>query len=312
MKLITDDINFLAWYEGDKGVQVLPAKAFADRLKRRLFQPPDKPKMVTGWEKMLGKFDLRESEMTVWAGPNGQGKSMATTQMALALCEQGLKVGIASMEMPPDATLARMACMAYGTKEPTEKMVDDFIEWTGDRLWLYDRLGSVNPKEMIGISRYVASDLELDHWIVDNLQKCIEGEDDYNGQKDFTSRLFDITKDTRMHIHLVHHTKKVEGIPRKSDVKGASSITDLVDNVVMVYRNVHKEEVFSGTISVKNYDEVMSQPDFFLDLVKQRHGEFQGKFGFWDSMDCPQFVETRGAPAKKYRMTQEVDVGEIF
>lgn len=312
MKLITDDINFLAWYEGDKGVQLRKASDFADALKKARFLPPERPKTVMGWENMLGKFDLRESEMTVWAGPNGQGKSMATTQTSLSLCEQGLKVGIASMEMRPHKTLDRMACMAFGTQDLTPRMVDEFMEWTDDRLWMYDRMGSVDPKEMLGICRYAGAELELDHFVVDNLQKCIEGEDDYNGQKDFTSRLFDITKDTRMHIHLVHHTKKVEGIPRKSDVKGASSITDLVDNVILVYRNVHKEEVIDGKITVKNYDDVMAQPDVFLDLVKQRHGEFEGCFGYWKSRDCPQFVERMGAVPKKYRMTQEVDVGEIF
>lgn len=320
MKFIPDDVDFGAWFDAPSGVKIRKASEFRDDLKRTLFMPPETPRVVTGFENMLGKFDIRESEMTVWAGPNGQGKSMVTTQVGLSMCEQGQTVCLASVEMKPHKTLERMACMAYGTNDLTPRMVDDFMSWTNGRLWMYDHVGSVDPKEMVGVVRYAVTELGIQQFVVDNLQKCIVREDDYNGQKDFADRLFAIAKDSRSHVHLVHHTRKVDGMPTKNDVKGASSITDLVDNVILVYRNMHKERVADGKEQVKKqeeYEQIMNQPDVYLDLVKQRHSGFEGCFGYWKSSECPQFVERRGAAPKLYRMVaqkphSEVDLEEAF
>lgn len=305
MQLIKDGIDFRSWYEAPvNGVKIRKAKEFAADLERTLFAPREFPRVVTGFDCMLGKFDLRESEMTVWAGPNGQGKSMVTTQVGLSLCEQGQRVCIASVEMKPHKTLERMALMAYGTSSLNEKQVRDFMAWTDGRLWMYDHVGSVDPQEMVGVVRYAVMELGMQHFFIDNLQKCIANEDDYNGQKSFADKLFAIAKDNPAHVHLVHHTRKVNGTPGKNDVKGASSITDLVDNVVLVYRNMTKEDIVSGRIKVKDAElqDAYALPDLVLDLVKQRAMGFEGPFPLWRSHDCPQFLEHRGDQPRHYRI----------
>lgn len=324
MKLLDDKIDFRAWYDAPvNGIKIRKAKEFGGDLHKAMFAPKEFPRVVTGFDCMLGKFDLRESEMTVWAGPNGQGKSMVTTQVALSLCEQGQLVCIASVEMRPHKTLERMVCMAFGTNEPTPKQVKEFLAWSDDRLWMYDHVGSVDPHEMIGAVRYAVMEIGIQHFFVDNLQKCIANEDDYNGQKDFADKLFAIAKDNPAHVHLVHHTRKVSGTPSKNDVKGASSITDLVDNVVLVYRNMHKEDILAGRVQAKEADwlDAEAQPDLSLDLVKQRDHGFEGCFGMWRSHDCPQFVEQRGAQARRFKIempvaekprTEVVDIDEAF
>src|SRR5437868_1392743 len=154
MRLISDDIDFRSWYEAPtNGVKIRRASEFGKDLRRSLFAPREFPRVVTGFDCMLGKFDLRESEMTVWAGPNGQGKSMVTTQVGLSLCEQGQRVCIASVEMKPHKTLERMAQIAYGTNDLRPKQVDDFLAWTDGKLWMYDHVGSVDPQEMVGVVR---------------------------------------------------------------------------------------------------------------------------------------------------------------
>lgn len=324
MKLLPDNIDFRAWYESPtNGMKIRKAAEFGDDLHRAMFAPREFPRVVTGFECMLGKFDLRESEMTVWAGPNGQGKSMVTTQVGLSLCEQRQRVCIASVEMKPHKTLERMVCMAYGTNEPTPKQVREFMAWSDGRLWMYDHVGSVDPQEMVGAVRYAVMELGIQHFFIDNLQKCIANEDDYNGQKAFADKLFAIAKDNPAHIHLVHHTRKLQGTPSKNDVKGASSITDLVDNVVLVYRNMHKEDIISGRVQAKGteWEEAQAEQDLTLDLVKQRDHGFEGCFGMWRAHDCPQFVESRGAAAKMFRIempqaqvprTEVVNIDEAF
>ena len=39
--------------------------------------------------------------------------------------------------------------------------------------------------------------------------KCVKNEDDYNGQKYVVDELCAIAKDHEMHIHLIHHIKKL-------------------------------------------------------------------------------------------------------
>lgn len=324
MRLIEDNIDFRAWYEAPvNGVKIRKASEFAEDLERSLFTPNEFPRVVTGFDCMLGKFDLRDSEMTVWAGPNGQGKSMVTTQVALSLCEQGQRVCIASVEMKPSKTLERMAYMAYGTNELRPSQIREFMAWSDGRLWMYDHVGSVDSQEMVGVVRYAVMELGMQHFFLDNLQKCIANEDDYNGQKAFTDKLFAIAKDNPTHVHLVHHTKKLSGTPSKNDVKGASSITDLVDNVVLVYRNMTKEDILSGRVKAKDTEiqDAYALPDLVLDLVKQRTVGFEGPFPLWRSQDCPQFVERRGEQPRKYRIepvkgakphTETVDIEGAF
>lgn len=309
MNLLPDNIDFKAWFEAPaNGIKIRRASDFRAALKKSLFEQREFPKVVTGFDTMLGKFDLRESEMTVWAGPNGQGKSMVTTQIALSLCEQGQRVCIASIEMKPEKTLERMACIAFGTNDPTPRQIDMLMDWTDDKLWVYDHVGSVDPQEMIGAVRYATTEVGIQHFFVDNLQKCIAKEDDYNGQKSFADKLFSIAKDNNCHVHLIHHTRKIDGRPGKSDVKGASSITDLVDNVVLIYKNEEKEEITSGRVKTKGteWEEAQMEPDVYLNIVKQRDYGFEGCLGLWYSGDCPQFVDRRGASPRMFRVEPRI------
>lgn len=316
MNLIPDTIDFKAWYDAPKnGVKVRKASDFKQALKDEMFKPRTAPRIVMGWEKTYGKYEFRSHEMTVWAGPNGQGKSMMTTQVALDLCMQGETVCIASVEMKPQRTLRRMAAQAFGSSEATPSFVDEFADWTDDRIWMYDHVGSVDPDEMVGVVRYAAMELGIKHFFIDNLQKCIVKEDDYNGQKAFCDRLFSIAQDTGIHVHLVHHTRKIDGTPSKSDVKGASSITDLVDNVFLIYRNAQKEAVMEGRVNLKpaDYDKMMMEPDVYLQLAKQRHDEYEGTFGFWKAHECPQFLENRGDQPKRYKLAKsEVSLEDVL
>ena len=309
MQLIPDNVDFRAWYEAPaNGTKIRRASEFRDDLKTALFSPQQAPSITMGWERTYGKFEFRSHEMSVWAGPNGQGKSMMTTQVALDLCMQGQTACIASVEMRPSKTLERMAAQALGSNQLTPRFVDDFSVWSDGKLWLYDHVGSIDPQEMIGVVRYAAMEMGIQHFVIDNLQKCIANEDDYNGQKAFCDKLFSIAQDTGIHIHLVHHTRKIDGAPKKNDIKGASSITDLVDNVFLIYRNAHKEAVMEGKIQVKqsDHDRISVEPDVYLEIAKQRHFEFEGTFGFWKSTECPQFLENMGAFPKRYRIAPPV------
>lgn len=158
---------------------------------------------------------------------------MVTSQIALSLMGQNEKVCIASFEMKPQTTLARMSRMYSGTNpfspeyqsesgiKALTDLYSEFGEWSDNKLWLYDQQGTVDAEKVIGMSRYCAKELGITHVIIDSLMKCSRGEDDYNGQKDFVDELTALARDNMIHIHLIHHMKNRQAV----NIRYAESMT---------------------------------------------------------------------------------------
>ncbi len=258
-------------------------------------------KSLLPWDKSHNIFAFRPGEVTLWAGVNGQGKSMISGLAALSLCTQGEKVCIASFEMKPRRTLERMIRQWSGQAPPNEidnsdsevlavfrDLYEQFRDWSGQYMWLYDQQGTVNSRKLIAVIKYCANELGITHFFIDSLMKCVSDEDDYNGQKRFIDELTAIARDTGMHIHLVHHVKKLQSesdLPDKMDVKGSGSITDQIDNLLLVWRNKPKErKVYEG----KKVEP--SEPDAILTCAKQRNGEWEGGINLWFDKASQQYV----------------------
>jgi twinkle protein len=241
---------------------------------------------------------LRPSEVSVWAGINGHGKSLLLGQCVLSLIDQGQKCLIASFEMRPEITLARMARQATGMRVPAPLSLQAFNEWKKDHLFLLDHHGMIDADAMLAVCRYASAELGVQHIVIDSLMKCVKGEDDFNGQKDFINALCSIAQDTGLHIHLVHHMRKgsdEKHLPGKFDLKGSGSITDQVDNVFIVWRNKSKAIERQETGST---DETVG--DAFLVCEKQRNGEWEGRIPLWFESDSQQYVGQLHGQIKLY------------
>jgi len=301
--LTPDSIDFAAYERETEAKQrVRPAKEYVAELIERL----GKPQALTGqslpWLKAKNLFRFRPGEVTLWAGVNGHGKSLMTGQLALEFLALRQRVCIASFEMKPHSTLGRMLRQWAGFS-PTEDAATgregvaamrDLYEQFGaiaDRhLWFYDQQGTVTVAQMSGVARYCAKELCIQHLFIDSLMKCVKGEDDYNGQKAFVDELTAIARDYNIHVHLVHHIRKLENEakkPDKTDVKGTGAITDQVDNILLVWRNK----------AINRRDE---EPDAALICCKQRHGEWEGGLNLWFDPASQQFVEGQGMQAIDY------------
>lgn len=241
---------------------------------------------------------LRKAEVSIWAGENGSGKSMMLGQLKLGLLAQNKKVLTASLEMQPYKTLARMARQATGKSMPSRSDLEAFSAWKMDMGYLYDHVGRLEAWQAVSLCRYSAKELGINHIIIDSMMKCVRGEDDYNGQKDFVDSLCDVAKETNLHIHLVHHLRKSgEGdkIAEKKDIKGSGIITDLVDNVFLIARNRKKEKETEVNMLPDN-----TKPDTYLVCAKQRNGEWEGTLGFWFDRKSQQFTEEFGVPMTNF------------
>lgn len=244
------------------------------------------------WEKAV-RIGFRPAEVTLWHGINGHGKSAVTVQAALWWALQGKRSCIASFEMLPDRTVDRMLLQAAGSPSPSEEFAASFFSYLKGKIYLYDRRDRVDLPTLYKVVRYCAAEKQISHFWIDSLMKCVQGEDDYNGQKNLVDSLCTMARELGIHIHLVHHVRKGDNehrIPGKFDARGAGVITDLVDNVICVWRNKAKEaERALGTV-----DE--GKADFVLSCDKNRHGAWEGQVPLWGDVDCWHFRGTQQKP----------------
>jgi len=280
----TDFSSYLA--ETEPQVKVLPARSWEDGLIARL----QSGQHVTGaklpWSKTHNDIRFRTGEVTLWQGINGHGKSQLLGQVVLGFAAQGEKSCIASFEMRPLATLTRLLRQVAQNATPAEQVARQMMQWLDGRLWIYDQLGSVSIDALAAVIRYCAQKLQIQHVVVDSLMKCVRGTDDYNGQKDFVDLLTSLARDYNVHIHLVHHAKKQQdenSPPGKFSASGSHAITDLVDQVLTVWRNKRKErEIEVATRQGTCVDDkTASMYDALLICDKNRHGEWEGSISLW-------------------------------
>jgi twinkle protein len=294
-----DEVDFEKYIKAnDVGQKVRGAVDFLEEVREDFINPKEEPQQVMPWPKTHQGFGFRAGEVTLYAGGNGGGKSMVTGQIALHLIKQGQKVMIASFEMKPKRTLTRMLRQFAGENiyNPMfvnkQKHLMDLVtrlqDFSHGKLWLYDQQGTVTSQQVIAVSRYSAVELGVQHIFIDSLMKCVSGEDDYNAQKMFVDELTALARDHNVHIHLIHHIRKLaseEIQPNKNDIKGSGAISDQVDNVLMVWRNKKKEhQAQTGPV-----DSMI--PDAMLMCEKQRNGEAEDWYSLWYHKDSQQFVE---------------------
>lgn len=277
-------------------------------LRDELANPVAEVNQTMPWPKTEHSFRYRPGEVTLYAGSNGGGKSLITGQVALGLIKQKQKICIASFEMKPKRTLYRMLRQFAGeniefpkfmSKEKyMGRILDRFHAFAGNRLWLYDQQGTVTSQQVIAMARYSAMELGVTHVFIDSLMKCVAGEDDYNAQKMFVDELTALARDHNIHIHLIHHIRKLQNEemqPNKNDIKGTGAIADQVDNVLLMWRNKKKEHDKQKKGFV---DDKVS--DAMLMCEKQRNGEAEDWFSLWFDKESQQFTEQPGAVAMAF------------
>jgi twinkle protein len=248
---------------------VKPASDYKLLLRDRLVnrQGGDPNATVLPFNSLRGKFEFRQHELTIWTGYKGHGKSLMISQALMAAIHRGKRVFIVSPEFRPESVLERMLYQHSATTSPGVGHIEEFMAFLLDRMWLYDAQASLKPDDVIALCRYGADKLQADHILIDSLMKCGMGPDDYSGQKQFVDRIQSVAHAKPTHIHLVAHARKTSDDskpPRLHDIKGASEIADMAENVLVVWRNKEKE---------KNPDQKHDEPDASLSVEAQRNAD---------------------------------------
>lgn len=286
----------------DVGQKVRIVSDWLSEIEESYINPPVSDNATMPFTKTHGDFAFRLGEVTLYAGGNGGGKSLITGQIALHLIKQKRKCVVASFEMKPTSTIRRMLRQFSGEfiddpltndKEKYIKgLTKRFNQFAGEHLYIYDQQGSTTPQQTIAMARYCAVELGVEHIFIDSLMKVCNAEDNFNEQKYFVDELTALARDHNVHVHLIHHIRKLQSEevqPNKNDIKGTGAITDQVDNVFIMWRNKQKE---NRRRNGERYEEDL--PDAYLMCEKQRNGEAQESYGLYYHSGSQQFIDTFG------------------
>lgn len=289
--------EYLAFLGKQESQEVLPVTDFAHALFQRLETGNAKHGPALPWIKTHDTIRFQPGELSIWAGINGHGKSLLLGQVILWWLKYQTAL-IASLEMKPVETLYRMARQMKGGMFGHEYL-DEFMAGLDGKLWIYDQLDSVQSDRILGLIHYAASELKTDHIVIDSLTKCGLSRDDYAVQARFVDRIQWAAKRHNVHVHLVCHMRKGNDEntrPGKFDIRGAAEISDLADNVLVVYRNKPKEDAQkkreSGQMLSRAEEAELSKPDTILRVDKNRANGEEASFGLWFHQGAMQFLAT--------------------
>lgn len=250
---------------------------------------------VLPWCKNLS---LRPSELTVWNGVNGHGKTTLLNHLTIEFLSRNIPVLYCSHEMIPERLLAQMVRQATGGDgHYSDERLNDLRHGLFSRLLIY-----TGKEDRMGALRYAIRRYGVQHIIVDNLTRLCRM-DDYAGQQAIVQELADLKDEFSVHIHLVTHARKGEserGRPDKQDVRGAGPITDIADNVVTLHRNKEKSDKLSENPSEFVRRQYEALHDATLYVQKQRVDGWEGFVKiFFDPRSC-QFSNAPASPPTIY------------
>lgn len=268
---IVQDIDLEPWRTEEVAHKVKPANDYAVAVAELIFLPPEQEGCKTPFAGIDEHFRFRKHELTIWSGYKGHGKSAALSQAIVSFMTRQESAFIVSPEFRPEKVLERMIYQFYGTRQLNEEQVFSWFEWAKGKLWLYDVQHSLNPEDVLALCRYAVETYKVNHVLVDSLMKCGIAPDDYGSQKKLVDRLQTLCHKFPFHFHLVAHARKGhsdEAPPKLHDIKGASEIADLAENVLVVWRNKPKEKAKSLGDASKS-----QEPDAVILVEAQRNAD---------------------------------------
>lgn len=306
---MTDDevLNYLeraTFFDPD---ELANADSFREATKQS-FYSKEESLFTSSWRRLNNDFQFRESELTIVNGVNGHGKSQVVGQIMLDAMTQGVRSCVASMELKPQILLKRLTRQALCSALPNSEDIDVAFDFYSENLWLFTLTGTAKSDRLLEIMAYAAKRYGIKLFVVDSLMKCGIGEDDYNGQKEFIDKLCDFKNKYNCHIILVTHSRKSDTEEKptgKMDVKGTSAVTDLADNVFIIWRNKIRERAIQAQTNGDQIDQkeqaYMAMPGAMLILDKQRNGEgWEGKIGLYFDQKSNQYKEEENTTPYNY------------
>ena len=179
------------------------------------------------------------SELSVWTGKRGSGKS---TLMKWAMLQAA---GAGHIEPKRNSVSGKL--YYYTPKE----IADRIDGWWKGKFFLYDNrvAGAGDEDSIISVFEYAVRRFGCCVFLVDNLMTARfsdqSDKDFYRAQSRFTGRLVEFAKKNEVHVHLVAHPRKGDNDKKKlltaDDIGGSADITNRADNAFSLERMEEKD-----------------------------------------------------------------------
>lgn len=239
-------------------------------------------------------------QVTVWAGDQSSGKSTLCSYCTLSWVEQNQLCLVTSLEEPLSEYGLRLCRQGVGSEWPDDAEIQQLLEAAGDRLYLWDVEGRIKPVRAVAMARYAATKLGVQHFILDNWTKIVPpGNDNTDLQWNTFAQLYQIARDTGMHIHIVMHLNKegrIEEVPTARHIRGTSTIPDQADQICLVWRNEKKERAGAGEDRFTDEEkaDLLRQPDVVLVTAKTKFQGNRARLGLWFDRQTKQYSHGYG------------------
>ena len=296
MQDLTPDI-LAPYLQIEEERSIKPANEFTDEVLDHYINGDHVTGVMLPWTGLEDKFRLRNGECTIVGGINSSGKSLVCGQILLNAMEQGIKCLSVSLEMSPRSQLIRMWRQASLNVEPTMDFGLGFNSWARNKLYFFDKRGSVDLNTLMAVIRYSVDHYNTRLILVDSLMTIADiATDDYNAQKKVVCQIADACRELDCHIILVCHARKTTSIKDKIDrfsVRGAGELTDRVDNVLLLGRF---------------YNDNSEDPDAYIAISKARHWDMaECEFNLWLDLPSLNLLAHEQKPRKIEMDDEELD-----
>lgn len=200
---------------------------------------------------------IRNAELVLWTAGSGIGKSHALRELGIhlrpTLMNQGLKLGIVSLEESVEITALRMAAMHLKRTHteweqiPEEERHAAVIEATGGCL-IYDHFGSLESDRLLSKLRaMIAAGCQV--IMLDHISIVISGSVEANANERraidvLMTNLRSLVQEKKVSIHVISHLRKAQGTAHEEgghisldDLRGSGSLKQLSDIIIAMERN---------------------------------------------------------------------------
>ena len=307
--------------ESARGVDPIQLKRAID-FKQKLRDRLDGKEAYTGrnlpWN-LNDWFRIRNGEITVVSGYSGHGKTEWLNDLLLNLCLAGdERACVASLEVPIDRTLESLWEQCSGKKNDYDKdgykipnLFENTLDVIDQHFFFYDCVEAARIDDIIEVFSYAARRYGVKLFCLDSVMCVDVDEGDLDSVKKVMQKLAKFVMKYDCHLFLVAHSKKPDEKrpeskhpPSKHSVSGSKAITDLAHNIVIVWRNISKDERLISAKMIndsKKMREIADENDATFYVRKQRNGI--GKLPskqLWFDVGSRQFRDAKDKPIREF------------
>lgn len=283
--------------------ELKPAQDFTDAVIEAFYPEDNTPQGIPIPVAGFGdKLAFRPGETTIVSGYRGHGKTEGLNWIVNNGIIKGERVLMASFEMRAVKLLHRAVRQVTAQRTPSVEYIRQVMNFYDDHLWIFDHVGSAKIDRVLEVFEYARRRYGITLFVIDSLMKLGIAEDDYTAQGAAMDKFSKFNNTHNTHGIMVAHSRKdadEHKVPSNNDVKGAGSITDQADNVLIMWRNKRKEMASQkseqGEQLSTDEASALNEPDVKWFCDKQREGDgWIGMMGLGFDGDSKQFVSGEG------------------